>query len=161
LKEAVRAQYIQKWDILELDPMTVQEHERFIMLYMVDQQWKDHMRNMDFLKEGISLQGYAQKDPLIEYKKESFDMFNELMDRMDEEIVKTLIHLQPRISDDSINRMKVQRAKEAKAMKLAGKQEEEDTKPKTFRRTEPKIGRNQPCYCGSGNKYKHCHGKRK
>ena len=74
LMEAVENAYREKWDILEIPEELVADHERFIMLYVVDQQWKDHMRSMDFLKEGISLQGYAQKDPLIEYKKESFSI---------------------------------------------------------------------------------------
>ncbi len=162
-KEAVRnfvkGQYEEKWALLELPEETVAEHERFIMLYMVDQQWKDHMRNMDFLKEGIGLQGYAQKNPLIEYKKASFEIFNDLMDRIDEEVVKTLIHLQPKLNDQSMDRMRRQRAKEARAMKLAGK-DEGDKRSKTYRRSQPKIGRNQPCHCGSGKKFKHCHGKK-
>lgn len=158
LLTTVKARYEGKWDVLELPEETIADHERFIMLYMIDQQWKEHMRNMDFLKEGISLQGYAQKDPLIEYKKASFEMFNELMDRVDEEVVKTLIFLQPKVSDESINRMRRQRAREAKSMQMAGK--EEQAQKKTYRRSEPKLGRNQPCYCGSGKKFKHCHGKR-
>jgi len=155
---SVKARYEGKWEALEIPEETIADHERFIMLYMIDQQWKDHMRNMDYLKEGISLQGYAQKDPLMEYKKASFEMFNELMDRIDEEIVKTLILLRPKVSDESINNMRRQRAREARSMQMAGK--EEQAQKKTFRRSEPKIGRNQPCYCGSGKKFKQCHGKR-
>lgn len=155
---AVKAMYLEKWDRLELEEEQVTDHERFLLLYVVDQQWKDHMRNMDYLKDGISLQGYAQKDPLIEYKKESFAMFNELMDRIDEEMVRTLIYLQPKVNTESISKMRRQRAREEKAMRLAGK--EDAAKPKTFRRDRPKIGRNEPCYCGSGKKYKHCHGRK-
>jgi len=154
----LKERYDAKWAALELPEETVADHERFIMLYVVDQQWKDHMRNMDYLKEGISLQGYAQKDPLIEYKKASFEMFNDLMDRIDEEVVKTLIQLQPRLNDESIDRMKRRRASEARAMKLASRGEE--SKSKTVRRSEPKIGRNQPCHCGSGKKFKQCHGRK-
>ena len=154
----VRELYAQKWDVLEMPEEAIREHERFIMLYVIDQQWKDHMRNMDFLREGISLQGYAQKDPLIEYKKASFEMFNGLMDRLDEEVVKTLVHVQPRISDQAVDRMKAQRAREEKAMKMAGK-EAEEARPRTVRRDKPKIGRNAPCPCGSGKKYKQCCGR--
>ncbi len=158
--EAVRERYQAKWDALEAPPETIEEHERFIMLYVVDQQWKDHMRNMDSLKEGISLQGYAQKDPLIEYKKASYEMFNNLMDRMDEEVVKMLVFLQPRVgNDEALSKMRRRRASEARAMRLAGKEDREG-KAKTFRRDQPKIGRNDPCYCGSGKKFKQCHGRR-
>jgi len=164
LKEEViasaRAEYEAKWNALEVPAETIEDHERFIMLYVIDQQWKDHMRNMDALKEGIGLQGYAQKDPLIEYKKASFEMFNELMDRMDEEVVKMLVFLQPRVgNDEAINKMRRRRASEARSMRLAGKEDQEG-KAKTFRRSEPKIGRNEPCHCGSGKKYKHCHGRK-
>jgi len=157
---SVRADYEAKWDVLEVEEATVRDHERFIILYMVDQQWKDHMRNMDFMKQGISLQGYAQKDPLIEYKKASFEMFNSLMDRIDEEVVKTLVHLRPQLSNESINQMREQRAREAKAMQRVSHGEEGSGKPKTFRRDKPKIGRNEPCYCGSGKKFKQCHGRK-
>ncbi|MDJ0838826.1 MAG: preprotein translocase subunit SecA [Acidobacteriota bacterium] len=155
----VREAYEAKWDELGVEPETVKEHERFIILYMVDQQWKDHMRNMDHLKQGISLMGYAQKDPLIEYKKASFEMFNDLMDRMDEEVVKTLVFLKPQLSGESMDRMREQRRREANAMRRASQGDETD-RPKTYRRDKPKQGRNEPCYCGSGKKFKHCHGRR-
>ena len=159
LLTTIKSAYEAKWEQLGVPAETIEDHERFIMLYVLDQQWKDQMRNMDFLKEGISLQGYAQKDPLIEYKRTSYEMFNGLMDRIDEEVVKTLFHLQPKVgNDESINKMKRQRAREAKAMKMASN-EEQGNKPKTFRRDQPKIGRNQPCYCGSGKKFKNCHGR--
>ncbi|MCB1042214.1 MAG: preprotein translocase subunit SecA [Acidobacteria bacterium] len=149
--------YEAKWAGLELSDEEIESQERFLMLYFIDQQWKTHMRNMDYLKEGISLQGYAQKDPLIEYKKQSYEMFNELMDLMDEEVVRMLILLKPRLNDDAVNRMRQRRAREAKEMREAGR---EDAKPKTVRRDQPKIGRNEPCHCGSGRKFKHCHGRR-
>ncbi|PIE89960.1 MAG: preprotein translocase subunit SecA [Acidobacteria bacterium] len=162
LKEQIirdlKEKYCEKWDVLELPANKVTDHERFILLYLIDQQWKDHMRNMDSLKEGISLHGYAQKDPLIEYKKQSFEMFNELLDRCDEEATKTLIFMQPQIGGESINRMKSQRKEEAKAMKMASR--DGDSKPKTVRRNQPKIGRNSPCPCGSGKKYKQCCGRK-
>jgi len=158
IQEKVREAYVHKWEILEIPEEACTDHERFLMLYMVDQQWKDHMRNMDALKDGISLQGYAQKDPLIEYKKQSYTMFNDLMDRMDEEVVRTLCYMQPKIGGESISRMRRQRAREAKSMRLAGR--EESSKPKTYRRDKPKVGRNEKCPCGSGKKYKHCHGRK-
>jgi len=162
LKEAafnqVQNNYRDKWDNLELPEDRISDHERFILLYVIDQQWKDHMRNMDSLKEGISLHGYAQKDPLIEYKKQSFDMFNELLDRCDEEATKTLVYMQPQLSGESLNRMKNQRKKEADAMKRASRDGED--RPRTVRRSQPKVGRNEPCPCGSGKKYKQCCGRK-
>ncbi len=159
--EAILAQakhkYEMKWIALEIGEEQIRDQERFLMLYVIDQQWKDHMRSMDYLKEGISLQGYAQKDPLIEYKKESYEFFNNLMDRMDEEVVRMLIFVRPRINDESLSRLKQKRAREARAMREAGK---EDAKPKTVRRDRPKLGRNEPCHCGSGKKFKQCHGRR-
>lgn len=154
----VRENYEEKWNVLELPEELVSDQERFIMLYVIDQQWKDHMRSMDHLKEGISLMSYAQKDPLIEYKKQSLELFDDLRYRMDEEVVKTLINLRPTISQDSMQAMRRRRAEEAKAMREAGN--EEDNRPKTVRREGKKMGRNEPCHCGSGKKFKHCHGKR-
>lgn len=160
LMPEVTADYVKKWEKLGLPEEAVSDHERFIMLYVIDQQWKDHMRSMDFLKEGISLWSYAQKDPLIEYKKESFGMFHAMLDRMDEEVVKTLIHMQPQVkaSEDSMKKMRTRRAEEARSMKRAG-DEEQDQPSKTFRRGSRKIGRNEPCHCGSGKKFKQCHGR--
>lgn len=160
LIELIETRYAEKWDTLGIRPEDVMKHERFLMLYMLDQQWKDHMRSMDHLKQGISLQGYAQKDPLIEYKKASFEMFNELMDRMDEEVVKMLIQVQPRLNDESVERMRRQREREAQAMRMQAAQNEEEAKQaKTVRRSQPKVGRNEPCHCGSGKKFKNCHGR--
>jgi preprotein translocase subunit SecA len=147
----------QKWEGLAISQATIDGAERFFLLGILDRLWKDHMRNMDALKEGIGLQGYAQKDPLIEYKRESFEMYQALLDRMDEETVKFMVRAK-RISEDSQRRMEAMRAEEAKAMKMASRNEE-DQKPKTFKRDQKKIGPNDPCPCGSGIKYKKCHGK--
>ena len=159
----VKSLYEEKWDVLELPEDVVQNHERFIMLYMIDQQWKDHMRVMDALERAVRLQGYAQQDPLTVYKRDSFKEFNDLMDRLDEEIVRTLIHVRPQLQNESINQMRREREREEKAMQMAGGGEDKTEEPKQVkakpvRRTEPKVGRNEPCPCGSGKKYKKCHG---
>ncbi len=154
----VKADYEDKWNLLGIPEDVVAHQERFIMLYRIDQQWKDHMRNMDHLKEGIGLMSYAQKDPLIEYKKASLEMFTDLLYRIDEDVVKTLVHLRPTLSEDSMRVMQRRRAEEAKAMREVGTEVEEQ-RTKTVRRDRPKLGRNDPCDCGSGKKYKHCHGK--
>ncbi|CAM2005251.1 preprotein translocase subunit SecA [Acanthopleuribacter pedis] len=155
--------YSEKWDHLGLPEDVIENHERFIMLYMIDQQWKDHMRVMDSLERAVKLQGYAQQDPLTVYKRDSFKEFNALMDRLDEEVVKTLVHVRPQLQSESLSQMKREREKEEKAMQMAGggedkAEEPQNVKAKPVRRTEPKVGRNEPCPCGSGKKYKKCHG---
>lgn len=163
--DEVKAAYEQKWQVLMEEPVNmpeeaVRDQERFIMLYVVDLQWKDHMRSMDFLKEGIGLRGYAQKDPLMEYKRESLDLFTALMDRLEEEVVKMLLNVRPQVSEEAVQRMRRRREAEERAMQRAGKEEAAKEKPSTYRRDQPKVGRNDPCYCGSGKKFKKCHGKR-
>ncbi|HXV59049.1 MAG TPA: preprotein translocase subunit SecA, partial [Vicinamibacteria bacterium] len=150
-------------------------HERIIMLQVVDSQWKDHLYAMDHLKEGIGLRGYGQRDPLIEYKKESFDMFEAMWDRIEEEIVRLLFLLQPvrepmfasrpmaRPSRLSFNDPSASPSPFASSGPvLRGPRRESqggvDAAVKTVRRTEQKVGRNSPCPCGSGKKYKKCCG---
>jgi len=164
--------------------------ERDLMLQIADTQWKDHLYSLDHLKEGIGLRGYGQRDPLVEYKKESFELFQAMKERVDEETVRFLWRIrfgeepppQPR-------RVERQRA----SLILSGPSEEpvpafagvrsataaapaqgrqtssanrqparvggDDATVKTVRRDEPKVGRNDPCPCGSGKKYKKCHGQ--
>jgi len=176
-----------------LGPEAMRYHERMIMLSILDQQWKDHLLNMDHLKEGIGLRGYGQHDPLVEYKRESFDMFEAMMQRFQEDTVRYLYLMQvveaprraqpvssdgeetpalrpasdgdgfgarPRSAATSLDEMerefqrKKKRELEAASMAGAG-----DSAPvQTVRRTTDKIGRNDPCPCGSGKKYKKCHG---
>ncbi len=155
--------YRGKWDNLGLPEDVIENHERFIMLYVIDQQWKDHMRVMDSLERAVKLQGYAQQEPLTVYKRDSFKEFNSLMDRLDEEVVKTLVHVRPQLQSESLNQMRREREREEKAMQMAGggedkTEEPQNVKAKPVRRTEPKVGRNEPCPCGSGKKYKKCHG---
>jgi preprotein translocase subunit SecA len=164
--------------------------ERDIMLQIVDSQWKDHLYSLDHLKEGIGLRGYGQRDPLIEYKKESFELFQAMKDRVDEEIVRYLWWLRPVMNDEAVpvpRRPAPRRAPlilndpsaESKSI-LNGAPRAHSPEPsspfgpshdkqpprvggddavvKTVRRDEPKVGRNDPCPCGSGKKYKKCHG---
>ena len=162
--------------------------ERDIMLQVVDHQWKDHLYSLDHLKEGIGLRGYGQRDPLVEYKKESFALFQDMKDRIEEEIVRTLFWLRPVLNEEA---PAVPRARRATPMTMnkpaaesipafaasrsqAATMEDDFPMPggpgpsparvggddviKTVRREEPKVGRNDPCPCGSGKKYKKCHG---
>lgn len=128
--------------------------ERFLVLQTVDNRWKDHLLSMDHLKEGIGLRGYAQQNPLIVYKKEAFDMFQFMIDRIKEEIVNVLFRFQVRESDN-LDEMKHE---EEKDWRFSGG-DEEDSKNKTIKRDNSKIGRNDPCPCGSNRKYKRCCGK--
>ena len=127
------------------------------MLQIVDNLWKDHLLGMDHMKEGIGLRGYAQKNPLTEYKKEGFEMFQFMMDGIQKEVTEYLykIRIQQESSlptpEESLNRPQ-------KTVEHRGSSEE-DEKPEPVRRDEKKVGRNDPCHCGSGKKFKKCHGK--
>ncbi|MBL8190233.1 MAG: preprotein translocase subunit SecA [Acidobacteria bacterium] len=137
-------------------------YERIIRLNIVDLQWKDHLLAIDHLKEWINQVGYAQKDPLVEYKKQSFDLFEEMLDRIDMDTVRQLYHLQVTVEQPPEERVQrrprrgqITYTKANASAALAG---EDEGKPRTVVNTMPKVGRNDPCWCGSGKKYKKCHG---
>jgi preprotein translocase subunit SecA len=165
--------------------------ERDFMLQIVDAQWKDHLYSLDHLKEGIGLRGYGQRDPLVEYKKESFDLFQDMKARIDEEIVRYLWSIRPVSSEERASSARPVAARPAQRPRaplvLSGGEEGvpafvgarsggsggatstavsrtparvggDDADVRTVRREEPKVGRNDPCPCGSGKKYKKCHG---
>ena len=157
--------------------------ERDIMLQIVDAQWKDHLYSLDHLKEGIGLRGYGQRDPLVEYKKESFQLFQDMKARIDEEMVRYLWRLRPITTGEEPVPVR-QPPKRPPQVTLSGGSSASsgaaprgafppgatagpprpartggDDAPVTqVRRDEPKVGRNDPCWCGSGKKYKKCHG---
>ncbi len=126
--------------------------ERIVMLQTVDNLWKDHLLSMDHLKEGIGLRGYAQQDPLIVYKKEGFELFQEMISRIKEETLGILYRIQ--ISEPE-NIADLQQPKEQKLVFSSG---DEPAKKNPVKRTQKKVGRNAPCPCGSGKKYKKCCG---
>jgi len=176
-------------------------HERMIMLSVIDAQWKDHLLSMDHLKEGINLRGYGQHDPLVEYKRESFDMFEEMMQRFQEETVRYLYLMQimerpldsgarpggaasdasgqgqeasvpsiitggrggngrpPRQVATSVDEIEEtfqrKKKKELEQARMAGAG---DMQVQQVVRSAAKVGRNDPCPCGSGKKYKKCCG---
>jgi preprotein translocase subunit SecA len=169
----------------------LQRVERDIMLQVVDGQWKDHLYSLDHLKEGIGLRGYGQRDPLVEYKKESFELFQAMKDRVDEEIVRYMWWLRPVLTDEGGAVAAPRRPAPRRAPLVLNSPSTEpnpafaavqpqpafagaaapsgraqtparvggdDAAVKTIRRDEPKVGRNDPCPCGSGKKYKKCHG---
>ncbi len=131
--------------------------ERRIILDIVDTQWKDHLLTLDHLKEGIGLRGYGQKDPLVEFKKEAFTLFEDMMGRIDTETVRYLFLVQPARPEDEAREIERRQRRQQQELQYqagaAGKAEE----PKPVR-TGAKVGRNDPCPCGSGKKYKKCHG---
>jgi preprotein translocase subunit SecA len=134
-----------------------QYHEvlRFFLLDALDRNWKDHLLQMDYLKEGIGLRGYAQRDPKQEYKREGFELFEDLLFRIRENTMKALMHLRIEIV-----RQEELKHEEQDDVKYAGSGDAApDKKPDTVRRADPKVGRNDPCPCGSGQKYKKCCGK--
>jgi len=140
-------------------------YERIIMLNIIDAQWKDHLLALDHVKQGIGLVGYGQKDPLVEYKKESFVLFEEMLDRIDTTTIRSLFNLQivAEESPEEIQRRRLA-ARRRGGMQFTGPNQgaaaagEEAGKVKTITRSQPKVGRNDPCPCGSGKKYKKCHG---
>ena len=140
--------------------------EKAVMLHVLDSLWKDHLANMDHLRQGIGLRGYASKQPKQEFKRESFEMFAELLDRIKRELITILAKVQVRREEDVAEMEEQRRAagqrmqyKHAHAAALGQDAPQEAEKPETFVREQPKVGRNEPCPCGSGKKYKHCHGK--
>jgi preprotein translocase subunit SecA len=157
----------------EIGADTLRFLERLVMLQIIDDQWKEHLLAMDHLKEGIGFRGYAQKNPLNEYKREGFDMFSAMIDRLKEEIPQYLLRVQVSPEEetrleDSLGRRSlgiVEHRGEEMALPSEGGAEGletnrgESTIVETYRREGRKIGRNEPCPCGSGKKYKHCHGK--
>ncbi len=139
-------------------------YERMIMLQIIDQQWKDHLLMLDHLKEGIGLRGYGQRDPLVEYKRESFDLFEDLWSRATEEMVRMLYLLRPVTEEEEreILGAKARRQQQQQQRQYSrpepGTKERTEAAVKTAVRTVPKVGRNDPCPCGSGKKYKKCCG---
>jgi preprotein translocase subunit SecA len=139
--------------------------EKMVTLQVIDTQWKDHLLNIDHMKEGIGLRGYAQKDPVVEYKKEAFELFADMSDRIKSEVVMRLMRMQvvqeddmPDIRPDARPDARPNVRKEQKNL-VYNKQEGGDSPRQQFHR-EQKVGRNDPCPCGSGKKYKKCCGNK-
>jgi preprotein translocase subunit SecA len=128
--------------------------ERIIMLQTVDSLWKDHLLSMDHLKEGIGLRGYAQQNPLIVYKKEGFEMFQDMIARVKEEVVGILFRIQ--IAEPE--KIDILKQPQEQDLVFSGADDSGGTKKKPVKRTDKKVGRNAPCPCGSGKKYKKCCG---
>ncbi|MEJ7624645.1 MAG: preprotein translocase subunit SecA [Pyrinomonadaceae bacterium] len=150
---------------------SLRAYERYIMLNIIDSQWKDHLLSIDHVKQGIGLVGYGQKDPLVEYKKQSFDMFQDMLDRIDTNTTKALFNLEIVQRDEQeeierLERLEMQRARrQAAGMAFTGAMstataagDTEAVRHTPFVRDTPKTKPNEPCHCGSGKKFKKCHG---
>lgn len=163
LREAMLQRYGERETVWTSENM--RRIERIAILKTIDERWKEHLREMEEFKEGIHLRGYGQKDPLIEYKREGFDMFMQLLDRITTEIVEFVFRAEP------VAEMEKQMIKKAKALRTthassdgmgyagaepSGRAPQAHSTPI---KAEQKIGRNDPCPCGSGKKFKHCHGR--
>ena len=160
--EKLKARYSTKEN--QIGPEAMRTYERIIMLNIIDAQWKDHLLSLDHLKQGIGLVGYGQKDPLVEYKKQSFDLFQAMLDRIDTSTIRSLFNLQV-VSEEPPEAIQQRRLpRRSTNMTFTGPNQgaapagEEAGKVKTVVRDQPKVGRNEPCPCGSGKKYKKCHG---
>jgi len=147
----------------------VRHFEKAVMLQILDVAWKEHLAAMDYLRQGIGLRGYAQKDPKQEYKREAFQMFTAMLDRIKHDVIGIVSKVQVRAESD-VEAVEQQRRSEAprqyqhaEASAMGGQQEEPapagDESHTPYTRQGRKIGRNEPCPCGSGKKYKQCHGK--
>jgi len=161
----------------DFGPQMLRNVERMILLEVIDSKWKDHLRGMDELREGIGLRAYGQKDPVVEYRQEAFQMFEEMTRKIREDSISFVFRAQPmRRRDVELEEPKLRRPKiqfihpeavrptkmpaEPKAQSAPGGDPRIDLsqKPGGTVQSEKKVGRNDPCPCGSGKKYKKCHG---
>jgi preprotein translocase subunit SecA len=154
LQKALLVRYEEKEKLF--GPEMMRWLERRIVLDVVDNQWKDHLLTLDHLKEGINLRGYGQKDPLVEFKKEAFTLFEDMMERINSETIRYLFLVQPAKPEEQAKEIERKQQRAQQNMQFqAGAAQAEAPKPV---RTGAKVGRNDPCPCGSGKKYKKCHG---
>jgi len=152
--ERVKERYEEKEKLFGAEMMRFLE--RRVVLDIVDTQWKDHLLSLDHLKEGIGLRGYGQKDPLVEFKKEAFVLFEDMMERIDTDTVRFLFLMQPAKPEQEAKEIEERHRRQQQQVKFsAGPAQAEPPKPV---RAGAKVGRNDPCPCGSGKKYKKCHG---
>jgi preprotein translocase subunit SecA len=173
LTEAALEQYAGKE--AQVGPELMRQFERSLMLQTLDQHWREHLANLDHLRQGIHLRGYAQKNPKQEYKREAFELFSDMLDRIKQDVVKIVLTVQVRTQQDveaveeapAVRNVRYQHADfdEALAAEGAATAVEERPSPMAmpsaapFVRAGGKVGRNDPCPCGSGKKFKHCHGR--
>ncbi len=170
--EAARAAYRQKVDMVGVDAWA--GFERSVMLQVIDTQWREHLSALDHLRQGIHLRGYAQKNPKQEYKREAFELFSDMLDRVRDDVIRLLMTVRIQTQEEieqaeqeaaqAVQMQNVQyqhtdyQEAEQQAQQPAAQASDH---PGTLRNVLPKVGRNDACPCGSGKKYKHCHGQLK
>jgi len=174
LRERIHAQAAESYAAKEgkVGAETMRRIEKDVMLQVLDSHWKEHLAAMDYLRQGIGLRGYANRNPKQEYKREAFEMFEALLVRIKHDVTALLMRVQVRSPEDADALERQQRAAASGDMNYQHSQpesvlhkpgsggesgEEGDTQP--YRRETPKLGRNDPCWCGSGKKFKQCHGR--
>lgn len=159
LKEKAHSKYAEKE--VEIEAEQLREIERIVMLKVVDQKWMDHIDAMDELRKGIGLQGWGQKDPVVQYRMVGTEMFDEMIEAIKVDVVKLLMNLREQQDLRRAETAKITKAALASINSVDGGQSavENSDLDRTVRREEPKVGRNDPCPCGSGKKYKNCCGK--
>lgn len=174
LRERIQAEFKQAYQLKEenVGAEVMRQFEKAVMLQTLDISWREHLAAMDYLRQGIHLRGYAQKNPKQEYKRESFELFSQLLDKINYDVISTLLKFEVRM-EQAIDQMEAQRPPmqmEYKHIELDALQDDdvalrEDERAfvaagaQTITRDTPKVGRNDPCPCGSGKKFKVCHGK--
>ena len=147
----------------------MRQFERSLMLQTLDHHWRDHLAALDHLRQGIHLRGYAQKNPKQEYKREAFELFSDMLDRIKQDVVKVVLTVTVRNEQDvqaveeaaPVSNVQYQHAGYDEAL-ASGPSSDGDVAlapPPPFTRAGEKVGRNDLCPCGSGKKYKHCHGR--
>ena len=169
LRERVRdfagKQYEKKLSLV--GPEVFHQFERNLMLTTLDQHWREHLAALDHLRQGIHLRGYAQKNPKQEYKREAFELFSDMLDRIKHDVVKIVLTVQVRSEQDvkaveeapAVSNVRYQHAAYDEALAATPDDPPPAVAPPPFQRAGQKVGRNDPCPCGSGKKYKHCHGR--
>jgi len=162
VRRAILERIVERYDQKEqrVGAELMRRYERYVILRVMDSQWKDHLLSLDHLKEGIGLRAFAQRDPLVEYKRESFHLFEEMVARMQEEIVRYLMLLEPMTEEERREQEARQRAERERIFRAASasKAGVDARRGRTVRRDGKRVGRNDPCPCGSGKKYKRCCG---
>jgi preprotein translocase subunit SecA len=181
IADTLAGHYVEKEKLVGTD--TMRQIEKAVMLQTLDSQWKDHLAQMDYLRQGIHLRGYAQKNPKQEYKREAFEMFTAMLGNIKEEVVKTLSRMQVRSPEELAPAPRAEREFQFKHETFSGLgsapepaevgadagaplpargadgRQPAATPEQPYVRGDRKVGRNEPCPCGSGKKYKQCHGK--
>jgi preprotein translocase subunit SecA len=163
VRERIYEEVVKAYELKEktVGPDVIRNFEKAVMLQSVDSLWKEHLAAMDHLRQGIHLRGYAQKNPKQEYKRESFELFSQMLDTLKVDVISILSRVQVQQQsdveavDEQRRAAEVEKKFEHKSMTEPAAQE----KPASVQRAGPKVGRNDACPCGSGKKYKQCHGK--